>query len=156
MSLGLKTFIAIGNSLRSDDGVAIHLAKQLRAKRPDIQVLEFCAPAPELIDYLKGRQVVVIVDAMDGKKEPGSLMRIQPRRLYRTDLTQSHQNNLYALLELGRRLYPLEMPERMSIFAVQGEDLHSFSTELTETVRRMLPRILDVIEKEFDSGTSMP
>ena len=145
-----RAVICLGNLLRADDGVAIHLAERLRKERPDIEVVELPAGTPEILDYIRGRDRVVIVDAIRTGAKPGTIHRIIPQVAESLGLASSHGINLFGLLRLGQQLYPDEMPERLVILAVEAEDTSSFSDELTERVRQAIPVLLEVIDEEFE------
>ena len=141
-----NTVIAIGNLLRADDGVGIHAAQILKENRPDIEVVDLSTANIEMLEYIKGRDKVVIIDAIKTGDEPGTIHRITPQELRFSSFTPSHGLNLLDVLLLGWRLYRDEMPRKLVILAVEAEDINSFSDELTTKVRLAIPRLLEVIE----------
>lgn len=141
--------IGIGNLLRADDGVGIHVVDRLKEERPDIEAVDVSTSEIGILDYLRGREKVVIVDAIITEAEPGTIHKIVPENLDTDAFLRSHSLNLSGVLRLGSRLYPDEFPKKLVILAVEAEDIKSFSTSLTDRVESAIPRLLREIEIEF-------
>lgn len=142
--------IGIGNLLRADDGAGIHAARRLRDERPDLEVVDLPAVGVEILEFMRGRDSVVIVDAIKTGAEPGKIHRIALEELGPTRPASSHDLGLYGILRLGRQLYGDEMPEKLVLLAVEGEDLDSFSSDLTRKVQSAVPKLIEEIRKEFE------
>lgn len=141
--------IGIGNLLRADDGVGIHVIRILRGEMPDVEAVDLSTANIDLLDHIRRRDNVIIIDAIRTGAEPGTIHRLSPEQVVETDFSQSHGLNLPGILKLGRQLYPDEMPEKVVIIAVEAEDVSSFGDELTESVRSVVPKIMETIKKEL-------
>lgn len=141
--------ICIGNLLRADDGAGIHAARRLRDERPDLEVVDLHATGIEVLEFIRGRDNVVIVDAILTGAKPGNIHRIAPDELASTCPTSSHSLSLYSVLKLGQQLYGDEMPKKLVLLAVEGEDFDSFSSELTRCVQSAIPKLIEKIRNEF-------
>jgi len=144
--------IGIGNLLRADDGVGVHVVRKLRETRPDIDAVDLSTASIEMLEFIRGGDRVVIVDATKTGAEPGTIHRIAPEQLRKSSFTFSHGLNLFGVLILGQQLYPEEMPKEIVILAVEAEDVDSFGTELTEKVQAAVPKILKIIVDEFEKN----
>lgn len=142
--------IGIGNLLRVDDGVGIHVVRILREEMPYVEAVDISTANIDLLDYIRRRDKVVIVDAIKTGAEPGTIHRLSPEQIVETDFAQSHGLNLPGILKLGRQLYPEEMPEKVVILALEAEDIESFGSELTEKVRMAIPKLIEMIKRELD------
>ena len=148
---GLRnTVIGVGNLLRADDGVGIYAAHRLKEKRPDIEVVDISTASIEMLEFIRGRDNVVIIDAIKTGAEPGTIHRITPQELRSTSFTSSHSLNLSSVLLLGCQLYKDEMPKKLVILAVEAEDINSYSSELTTKVQLAIPKLLEDVGKEFE------
>jgi len=141
--------IGIGNLLRADDGVGIHAVRMLEEEMPEVEAVDMSTANIDLLDHIRGREKVVIVDAVRSGADPGTILRLAPEELVETDFSQSHGLNLPAILRLGRRLYQEEMPKEIVILAVEAEDTESFSSDLTPKVRSSLPELIEKIKVEL-------
>ena len=144
--------LGVGNPILSDDGVGIHVARELKkCKIPGIVVEELAASGLEFLDMVRGYDKVVIIDAIQTKNgRPGELHILKEKDFERSIHGSSpHGINIATALALGRKLVPHDMPERVVFFAVEAQDLVNVSEKLTPEVEEALPRIVERIEKEL-------
>lgn len=95
--------IGIGNTLMTDDGIGIELARALRATGPEFAVVEAGTPGFGLIEFLETARArsVWFVDAIDGRREPGDVFMVAPEDLVNAWHRQSlHQAGLGEALAL--------------------------------------------------------
>ena len=147
----MKTVIGVGNLLRADDGVGIHTVERLRKERPEVEAIDVSTSGIGILEHVRGRERVVIVDAIITGAEPGTIHKIRPSDLGSEEF-RSHGLSLSTTLQLGSQLCPDEMPESLVILAVEAEDITSYGTELTAKVRSAIPRLMEEINKELDES----
>lgn len=144
--------LGVGNPILSDDGVGIHVARELKKRKiPGVDVEELAASGLELLDLVRGYDKVVIVDAIQTTKgTPGELHILEEKDFEKSIHGSSpHGINIATALALGRKLVPNEMPMEVVFFAVEAKDLINVSETLTPMVAEALPRILKRVEKEL-------
>lgn len=147
--------LGVGNPILSDDGVGIHVARELRRKNlSGVVVEELAASGLELLDVVRGYDKVIIIDAIQTKGgEPGELHVLEEKDFEKAVHGSSpHGINIATALALGRRLVPEEMPREVVFFAVEAEDLINVSEKLTPKVVRALPEIVNLVVKELGSS----
>lgn len=67
--------IGIGNPARQDDSIGVWLVEEIMKKTWPLE-LELVSLGPriyEVLDYMIGKEVLIIVDAFDGGLEPGNI-----------------------------------------------------------------------------------
>jgi hydrogenase maturation protease len=65
-----------------------------------------------------------------------------------------HNVGLYWNIKMGEKL-GMEIPEEIRIYAIEVNDPFSFGEELTDTMRKLLPNIVEnILEKEKSLCTS--
>ncbi len=72
--------LGVGNLLLSDEGVGVHLVKRLTESYelpPGVQPLDGGTLGLDLLYYLQGVENLLIVDAVEMDKEPGTLLRLE-------------------------------------------------------------------------------
>jgi len=146
--------LGVGNPILSDDGVGIHVARELKKRSiPGVDVEELAASGLELLDVVRGYDKVVIIDAIQTTKgRPGELHILEEKDFEKSIHGSSpHGINIATALALGRKLVPAEMPKEVVFFAVEAEDLVNVSERLTPKVAKALPRIVDKVRKELRS-----
>lgn len=146
--------LGVGNPILSDDGVGIHVARELKKKElPGVDVEELAASGLELLDVVRGYDKVVIIDAIQTTNgEPGELYVLEEKDFEKSIHGSSpHGINIATALALGRKLVPNEMPKEIVFFAVEAEDLINVSERLTPKVAKALPEIAERVRKESRS-----
>jgi hydrogenase maturation protease len=151
----MKTLIlGLGNDILADDGVGLHVVRELKRKinDKDITVIEASLAGLGLLDLIVGYETVIIVDAIQTKQgKIGKIHRLDSSSLITTRHTAStHNVNFASALELGRKL-ELAIPEKIIIFAIEAADVNTFSEECTPSVKNSIPRCVDKILKEINT-----
>lgn len=144
--------LGVGNPILSDDGVGIHVARELKKRKlPGVDVEELAASGLELLDVVRGYDKVVIIDAIQTTKgKPGELHVLEEKDFEKSIHGSSpHGINIATALALGRKLVPNEMPRDVIFFAIEAEDLVNVSEKLTPKVAKALPRIVEQVKKEL-------
>ena len=69
------TIAGIGNILMGDDGIGPYVARILEAEYDfeDAKVADLGTPVLDFPDHLDGSEVVLIIDAVENRKEPGTI-----------------------------------------------------------------------------------
>jgi hydrogenase maturation protease len=141
--------IGIGNVLRADDGVGIHVVQRLEDEIPGCEAVDMATAGIDLLQQIRGREKVVIVDAIVTGSEPGTIHWISNHEIRSPAFEKTHSLNLYGTIMLGQLLYPEEMPEKLVILGVEAWDVDSFKTELSPRVEQAIPEIIGAIKLEF-------
>ena len=150
--------IGLGNTILSDDGVGVYVARELRERLSrdsaleSIDVIEAELAGLDMMEILSGYDRAVIVDSIElGGFEPGTVFRLSPDDFRTTPrLASFHDIDLVTALELGRRL-DLEMPSEVVIYAVQAEDTLTLGEGCTPAVEAVRERLVNEIE-QYISG----
>ena len=154
----MKTLIlGMGNPILSDDGVGIRVARTLegRLSQPEITVMETSLGGLNLLDLLVHFDRAFIIDAIQTKGgRIGQIYRLEPTVFSATrHAATPHDVNFATALELGNRL-GLALPQEIIIFAIEVDDVTTFSEECTPEVERAIPSCVDRIVQELNNGFS--
>ena len=144
--------LGVGNPILSDDGVGIHVARQLKEMNlPGVTVEELAASGLELLDIVIGYDEVAIIDAIqtEGGK-PGEFYELEERDFEKSIHGSSpHGINIATALALGRKLVPEDMPKEVVFFAIEAKDLVNVCERLTPEVEKAIPGIVDRVAREL-------
>ena len=146
--------LGIGNSILGDDGVGVHVAQELARiiKDENIDVRDVSVDGLNLFDFIIGYDKLVVIDAIvtDGG-EIGEIYRLKPE--YVCDPSRSaispHHFNLATTIEIGKRLFPNEMPEEVIVFAVGTLEVAQVTEEMTEKVKKAVPRAVNLVLEDI-------
>lgn len=151
--------IGIGNSMRGDDGIGEAVIHQLGHSelalhvRHDIDLLLLDGEGTRLLAAWKGRELVVVVDAVRAGDVPGTIHRldvgIDPLPAW-TRTASSHGAGLAAAIDLARNMHAL--PRELVIFGVEPSDL-SMGEGLSPEVAEVLPILVDQILDDVRTRT---
>jgi len=140
--------VGVGNLLRTDDGVGIHVTKRLAELGVGVEVVDAAMGGVEILEVMRGRELAIIVDAIETGAEPGTVFRVN---LSRGELppviTHSHGADLVTTLRLGDQLYAGEMPHEVVLIAVEAEDTTTIGEETTPRVAAAIPEVINIIRE---------
>ena len=138
--------IGVGNLLRTDDGVGIHLINRLSKLHPEIDTFDAAMGSVEILEAMKGYERVIIVDSIETGAEPGTIYRINLTSGEKPPvITYSHGTDVPTILELGRQLYGEAMPKDVILIAIEAEDTITIDDKLTGRVQEATDDVLQYI-----------
>ena len=114
--------LGLGNPLRGDDGVGYEVVQALaRQKLPgEVEVMDGGTPGVGLLRLIEGRRRVILVDAAEMGRPPGSVARFRPEEAALAGSPgecSPHRSGVADALTLARAL-DLALPE-LVVFGVQ-------------------------------------
>ncbi len=127
----MTLIIGVGNEFRSDDAAGIEAARRIQARAPGMQV-HWGEPI-DLLDLLKADTETIIIDAVIGNGEPGTIHRIDvsnspfPAHLH----ASSHTLGIADVIELSRTLGRL--PKHITVYGIEAGAV-KVGTEITPAV----------------------
>jgi len=156
----VKTLVlGIGNPILGDDGVGAHVAQELaeEIKDENIEVKDTSVAGLNLLELIAGYDKLIIIDAImteDGKA--GEIYQLKQESIGEPACStiSAHHLNLANTIELGKRLFPQEMPEEVTVFAVGTQEVAQVTEEMTEAVREAIPKIVSLVLEEISSTSS--
>lgn len=141
-----KTLIlGLGNNILTDDMIGPRLVCDLAQMidDPNVQFDTACCGGLEIMEYIKGYEKVVFIDAIrtwDGK--PGDVYYFIPPDFRETShLSSLHDVSFLTALKLGNTLN-LGLPDDLHIIAVEIIEDMEFSEEFTPPLKEKYPGIL--------------
>jgi hydrogenase maturation protease len=122
-----KTLVlGVGNKLMSDEGVGVHVIERIAAGYDlpqEVQLLDGGTLGMDLLYYLEGIENLLLVDAVEAHKEPGTIIRLEGEDVpsFLSLKISPHQLGVPDMLAAARfkDLYP----KRLVLWGVQPEAL---------------------------------
>lgn len=141
-----RTVIGFGNLLMGDDAVGIHVIRELAnlSLPPDVELVDGAVASFEALSDARGSAEIIVVDALAGGGQPGSLYRISPDDLGDVAATGNfslHQFSLSEAIYLTKQLGP--MPP-MLIYGIEPGQL-DLGLELSAPVEQAVKRAAALI-----------
>ena len=138
----------IGNVLLGDDGFGPQAIARLQSEYEfgaDVELLDLGTPALDFVDYLAGRRVVVLLDALSCGGEAGDVLiydRAQLRKRLPGMRLSAHQPCLDETL-FAAEIAGIEF-EEIVLIGVVAESLE-VETELSSRMSQAMPQALSVV-----------
>ncbi|MCJ7536111.1 MAG: hydrogenase maturation protease [Anaerolineales bacterium] len=154
----MKTLVlGLGNPILTDDGVGVLVAEEVRARLPEdtpIDIIEVSVGGLTLMETMIGYDRVILVDAfqrLDGCC-PGKVHKMSLEDLRSISPTQHsaspHDTSLVTALEMGHRM-GLQLPQDITIFAIEVENVMDFSDRPTPSVAAAIPQVTEAVLDEI-------
>ena len=141
--------VGVGNILLSDEGLGVHAVRELEKNTlpAGVGLLDGGTLSTDLLDYIAGREKVVIIDAMRGGCAAGSIYRLRPDDIVGSPehCFSLHQVGLLDTLASGQLLGLL--PDEVIIFGVEPAKLGP-GLELSPEVTQAMPELVRLVRAE--------
>jgi hydrogenase maturation protease len=137
----------MGNLLLGDEGVGVHAARALLEDGcpPGTEILEIGTAILEALPALETAERIIIIDAMKGRKEAGTVYRIALDNCSGNPCIASmHGFDIFRVLALTQRS---SVPE-VVVFGVEPDHI-GWSMELSPSVTKSLPALLEAVKNEI-------
>ena len=143
--------LGTGNELFRDEGVGVHVSRILQTKLSpssgDIEVIDG-GTSPDIWSLIDGADKLIIVDAVRGGCEPGTIYRFTPQQIVaeRAIITSVHQMGILENLSLMELVGG--KPKETIIIGVEPKELEP-GLELSPELQRRLPKIIQTVLGEI-------
>ena len=151
MSLIIKdtVIIGIGNILLQDDGVGVHVIKQLKSEKSlsTIKLVDGGTSTLDMLGYFLDYKKVIVVDCLSAGLKPGTIYKIKPEDIksYKKENLSIHDVQILDVVEMANMMgkYP-----EVVIFGIEPEKI-AVDLEMTRTMISKIPEIVCNIKKEL-------
>jgi hydrogenase maturation protease len=141
--------LGIGNVLLKDEGVGVHALNGLKqvSLPSEIEILDGGTSGADLVDCIAGRKKLIVIDATAADGEPGTVYRFTIDDLIRKTASMGslHEFGFVETYLMAKQLGCA--PREIVIFGVQPAEIE-FGLELSDTVQRQIPRLLELVVEE--------
>ena len=140
----------MGNLLYKDEGVGIHLIRELEKMKlpPNLELIDGGVGSLDILLSLENADKLIVVDALKGGRTPATVYKIDYQELepeINFNNLSLHQLSLLESLSLMKKLGKL--PPKVLIIGVEPKEI-SPGLNLTAQLKEKLPCILEIILKE--------
>jgi hydrogenase maturation protease len=149
---GKIVVIGVGNLLLGDEGVGVHAVRELkkRALPPGVEVLDAGVAGIGLLDLFPGAEKVLLIDAADMNRPPGTVVRFTPDDIQshgESPKLSAHDVGLLEVLQLAKALG--KSPPQVVIVGVQPGEI-SWRMDLTPEIQAALPQVVEEVLREIE------
>lgn len=136
--------LGIGNPILTDDAVGILVARNVTGVGADIK--EAPVGGLLLLDCIRGYDKVIVVDAVKTGEKPGTVSVLTPKEIKRAlHASSTHDVSFFEALQLGKVLFPEEMPSEIVVVGIEAADVETFSETPTPSVLQAVPKAVTLV-----------
>jgi hydrogenase maturation protease len=144
--------IGLGNRFRSDDGVGLYVADNIRAcENIQIKVIDNISDNAALLETWSENTRVFIIDAVTSNGKPGAIYRFDAlNEIIPADIFvrySTHSISIIETVELAKTL--AQLPDSLFIFGVEGVDF-SPGVGLTPDVEKAATEVIRMLTREVE------
>jgi hydrogenase maturation protease len=141
--------IGIGNILLQDDGVGVHVIKQLENEilPSTIELVDGGTSTLDMLGFFLDFKKVIVVDCLRAGLKPGTIYKIKPEDImnYKKENLSIHDVQILDVVKMANMMN--KYPE-VVIFGIEPEKI-SLELEMTEIMVSKIPEIILNIKKEL-------
>jgi len=150
----MKTLIVgLGNPILGDDGVGWRVSEEVKARlypehQEDIQIECASLGGLSLMERLVGCQRAILIDSMHTGRFPDGHVSVFPLHALPDPLAghtaSTHDTSLQTAIKAGIQM-GMDLPETITVVAIEATTVHEFSEELTPVVAAALPAAVQMV-----------
>ena len=147
--------LGIGNILLSDDGVGVHVLRKLQEEYDfpeSVELIDGGTKGLDLLPLFEDKNKILIIDAANFKKEPGTIDTIEGDKIpaFLSTKLSVHQIGLPDTL-FAAKLMDIT-PSEMSLIGIQPKSMET-GIELSEEIKDRMGQLIEkVLEKLKEWG----
>ena len=152
MEDGAITVIGIGNAFRGDDAAGLLVVRQLKGSPYDrVEFLEQSGEATALMESMRQKDTVILVDAVQSGAEAGTIHRYDaseksmPAEFLRCS---THNFSVHDAIEMARALE--QLPPQLIVYGIEGSHFDP-GAELSPLVQAAVSKAAQQINGELQS-----
>lgn len=142
--------LGVGNLLLTDDGFGVHFINALKdtAFPPNITLIEAGTVSHQLIPLFREMDYLIVIDVVEAGDTPGSLFRFSPDdiKFASEQKVSLHQISLIDVLNMAELTGG---KPKTVIIGVQPKDTDSWSMELSNELKTVIPKVKDLMFMEL-------
>lgn len=143
----------IGNILLSDDGVGVHTINRLKNDYifpESLELIDGGTKGLDLLPLFEGRDKVLIIDAANFKREPGTIDMIEGDKIpaFLSSKLSVHQIGLPDML-FAAKLMEIT-PAEMCLIGIQPKSMDT-GTELSDIVSKNMEALLEKVLRKLNA-----
>lgn len=142
------TVVGIGNLLMGDDGVGVHVINELEkiGPLPGVALRDLGTSSMDLLDVFLASRRVIVVDAVAGGQEAGTVYRLTPDALHSDSRVRlsAHDSQLGDVIAAARSL---GSTAEVVIFGIEPKTVEA-APGLSESVSEAAERVVRLIVSE--------
>lgn len=143
--------VGVGNLLLKDEGVGVHVVNRLEEEGlpPGVEAIDGGTNSYDLVDIFCQASDLIIVDALKGGLEPGTIYRAPLEDLGLKPDENGISLHQMHFIEAMTMVNLMGFHPRAMVFGIEPSVI-DWGLELTPEVEEKMPRILELVREEIE------
>jgi hydrogenase maturation protease len=143
--------LGIGNILLGDEGVGVHVVRELEKKKypAHVRVLDGGTGGFHLLSIFEEYRKIILIDATLDRNEPGTVNLLKPK--YSKDFPKTLSSHDIGLKDLVESSALLGFLPEVSLITVSITDNQPISMQMSEVVSNSIPEVITLIDKILEN-----
>lgn len=143
--------IGIGNILRKDDGIGVHVINELEKEglTSTIQLVDGGTSTLDMLGYFLDCERIIVVDCLKAGYEPGTIYKIKAEDIksYKKESLSIHDVQILDVVKMANMM---DKFPSVVIFGIEPKEIE-FDLELSDVMKSKIPEVIKLIKKELES-----
>ena len=141
--------LGVGNILLRDEGIGVRVIEAMQELDcPDgVELCDGGTAGLDLLDVVADRRKLIVIDAIAGDSEPGTVLRLTPDDLAPASGPGAslHELGLLQTLAVAGQLGC--SPQEVVLFGIKPREI-SYGLELSPEIAALIPRVIELVLAE--------
>ena len=148
--------LGVGNLLMGDEGVGVHVVRALDlVDLPEsVWLLDGGTGSFLLLGPMQSAERIILIDASCDGAPPGTVRRLEPR--FSSDYPRTLTAHDIGLKDLLDAFHFMGTDVHVTLFAVSISGMQPMHDDLSPELKRVLPRIVEMVREEAMWAAHMP
>lgn len=141
--------IGIGNILLGDEGVGVRIVEELRkGDLPEnVEVHDGATSGIALLNFLEDKDKAIIVDAVRGGEEPGSIYQFSiDEALEKSEMISLHDIDFVMAYQTSKDI--LELTDDITVIGIEPKKIES-GIELSREIENAIPQAVGLVKQNL-------
>ncbi len=145
--------LGIGNLLIGDEGVGCRAVEELCRRYsmpPEVQCIDGGTAGFELLSYLDGRNEVILIDALQDDRAPGTVIKVEDEHVPKAFLARTTPHQLGICDVLAAAQLTGIQPGRLVLFGIEPKQMEvglSLSSEVQAAMEKVVHAVVDQLRQ---------
>ena len=141
--------IGVGNILLKDEGIGVRVVRQLENEYtfpPDISLIDGGTDGPHLTSLVADFDEIIIIDAVEGGENPGTLYRFNLNQIS-FDIPTHLSIHQMGVLEALNEVKLSGKEPKVAFIGIEPQDISPWGMDLSPVVEEKIPEIIELVLK---------
>jgi len=142
--------IGVGNLYRGDDAAGLMVSRSIQGKL-DADIIEHDGEVTSLMDVMRGRKSVIIIDAVCSGANVGEILEYDLNKISLPDIFAKSSTHSFGISEAVELIKVIDvLPEKLIFYGVEGkyfDEGQGVCNEVNDSVTVLAEKIIKDLEK---------